>query len=96
MIKTFKCRDTEALFDGVRVARFANFAVVAIRKLQMYTPLHELSLYAWRHRTDWRSSLAIESASGAFASMTNSASASSGAMERPGTSKSSITIEEQR
>lgn len=35
MIKTFKCRDTEALFDGIRVARFANFSSVAMRKLQM-------------------------------------------------------------
>jgi proteic killer suppression protein len=35
VIKTFKCGDTEALFDGARVARFANIAAVAIRKLQM-------------------------------------------------------------
>jgi proteic killer suppression protein len=35
VIKTFKCRDTEALFNGMRVAHFANIAAVAIRKLQM-------------------------------------------------------------
>jgi proteic killer suppression protein len=35
VIKTFTCRDTEALFDGRRVARFTNIAAVAIRKLQM-------------------------------------------------------------
>lgn len=35
MIKTFKCRDTEALFDGERVACFVNLAAVATRKLQM-------------------------------------------------------------
>ena len=35
MTKTFKCRDTEALFEGKRVPRFANTAAVAMRKLQM-------------------------------------------------------------
>lgn len=34
MIKTFKCKDTEALWNGQRVARFANIAGVALRKLQ--------------------------------------------------------------
>ncbi len=35
VIRSFKCRDTEALFNGKRVARFANIERVATRKLQM-------------------------------------------------------------
>jgi len=34
MIKKIKCTDTSALFQGKRVARFANIAAVAERKLQ--------------------------------------------------------------
>ncbi|AIO65343.1 type II toxin-antitoxin system RelE/ParE family toxin [Burkholderia oklahomensis] len=34
MITSFNCRDSEALFNGRRVARFANIERVAIRKLQ--------------------------------------------------------------
>jgi len=34
MIKTFKCKDTEALWKGRRVARFIHIANVALRKLQ--------------------------------------------------------------
>jgi toxin HigB-1 len=34
MITSFACRDTEALFFGRRVARFALIERVAIRKLQ--------------------------------------------------------------
>jgi toxin HigB-1 len=34
MITSFKCRDTGALFNGKRVARFANIEGVAMRKLQ--------------------------------------------------------------
>ena len=34
MIISFLCRDTQALFQGRRVARFANVEKVAIRKLQ--------------------------------------------------------------
>jgi proteic killer suppression protein len=34
MIQGFQCSDTAALFAGKRIARFANFEAVAMRKLQ--------------------------------------------------------------
>ncbi|MCX7112162.1 MAG: type II toxin-antitoxin system RelE/ParE family toxin [Proteobacteria bacterium] len=34
MIKTFKCKDTGALWNGRRVAKFIHIASVALRKLQ--------------------------------------------------------------
>ena len=35
MISTFKCVDTESLFNGQRIARFVNIQTVAMRKLAM-------------------------------------------------------------
>jgi proteic killer suppression protein len=35
VIATFKCGDTEALFNGRRVPHFANLATVALRKMAM-------------------------------------------------------------
>lgn len=32
-IMSFRCRDTQSLFQGVRVARWRNIEVVAMRKL---------------------------------------------------------------
>lgn len=34
MIRSFKCANTEMLFNGLRVARFANIERVALRKLE--------------------------------------------------------------
>ena len=43
MILTFRCSDTEALFKGVRIARFVNLESVALRKLAMLNRAQSLN-----------------------------------------------------
>jgi len=43
MITSFNCRDTETVFAGTRVARFANIEKVAMRKLQQLHAATELN-----------------------------------------------------
>jgi toxin HigB-1 len=45
-IRSFACADTQAFWDGARVARFQNFANVAIRKLQMLDAATNLNTLA--------------------------------------------------
>jgi len=35
MIKSFSCKDTAAMYEGERIARFVNIEAVAMRKLAM-------------------------------------------------------------
>ena len=43
MLKSFRCRDTEALFNDIPVKRFESFERVARRKLELLAAAQRLS-----------------------------------------------------
>ena len=57
MITAFACKDTQALFNGRRVARFANIAAAAMRKLQQVNAATTLKVKGARLELFFRESV---------------------------------------
>ena len=93
MISTFKCSDTEALFNGKRVARFANIQIVALRKLAMLNRVEKSEDLRIPPNNRLEQLKRDRIGQWSIASMINGAYASASREATPTTLRSSITIE---
>src|SRR5260364_294798 len=96
MIQSFKCPDTQSLFQRKRTARFVNIERVALRKLAQLEWASRIDDLRIPPTIGWNCSRGIESGSTASVLMLNGRCVSAGKMEMPSTLRSLITIEGAR
>ncbi len=92
MIQSFKCRETEALFKGERIARFVNFERVALRKLEQLDIAARIEECACRPETGWKHYPATAPGNGVYVSTISDDCVSVLRIEQHLTWKSSIII----
>jgi hypothetical protein len=93
VIRSFKDKQTERLFNSERVAAFRAVASIAIRKLDMLDAASSFSICGRRREIVSKRCAVTAVASTAFGSTTNGASALSGATAALNRSKSWTIIE---
>ena len=76
MIKSFKCRDTEAMFNGRRIERFINIQSAVMRKLALLNVAGRIEDLRVPSATGLRRSRANGKDNGVFVSTISGASAS--------------------
>ena len=94
MIRSFRCRDTQALFDDRDVRRFRNIERVARRKLLYLNRAIDLRDLRSPRGIGWKLSEATEEGNIVSGSTTNGVSVFAGKMEMLLMLKSSTTTED--
>ncbi len=94
MILSFRCAETQALFESGSSRRWASILNVATRKLTMLNAALSCATFAPHRATGWSSYRAIEQINTASESTINGESALCGLPLALHKSKSSITTEE--
>ena len=83
MISSFKCKDTQELYETGANRRFASIIRVALRKLDMLSAATKVETLRVPPGNRLEQLHGTEAASGAYASMTNGAYAFAGAELTP-------------